>query len=46
MFEGLIKFIEDTLFQRISRILKKSPTQVALSENTDSALTFSAKNPA
>ena len=27
MFEGLIKFIEDTLFQRISRILKKSPTQ-------------------
>ena len=38
MFEGLIKFIEDTLFQRISRILKEeSDAELRCQENTDSA---------
>ena len=46
MFEGLIKFIEDTLFQRIARILHEEPLAVARCEKIlILMLTFCAKNP-
>ena len=46
MFEGLIKFIEDTLFQRISRILKEeSNAEVRCHKILTLLLTFSDKNP-
>ena len=46
MFEGLIKFIEDTLFQRISRILKEEASaEVRCHKILTLLLTFSDKNP-
>merc|ERR1711965_673869 len=46
MFEGLIKFIEDTLFQRISRILKEeSSAEIRCHKILTLLLTFSDKNP-
>lgn len=46
MFESLIKFIEDTLFQRISRILKEeSDAELRCQKILTLLLTFSAKNP-
>ncbi len=46
MFEGLIKFIEDTLFQRISRILKEeSNAEMRCYKILTLLLTFSDKNP-
>jgi TetR/AcrR family transcriptional regulator len=46
MFEGLIKFIEETLFQRISRILsEESSAEVRCHKILTLLLTFSNKNP-
>ena len=46
MFEGLIKFIEDTLFQRISRVLKEEiSAEARCFKILTLLLTFSAKNP-
>lgn len=46
MFEGLIKFIEDTLFQRISRILKEEGNaEQRCYKILTLLLTFSDKNP-
>ncbi len=46
MFEGLIKFIEETLFLRISRILnEESSTEERCHKILTLLLTFSAKNP-
>ncbi|MDA0687255.1 MAG: nucleoid occlusion factor SlmA [Proteobacteria bacterium] len=46
MFEGLIKFIEDTLFQRISRILKEEENaHERCHKILTLLLTFSDKNP-
>jgi TetR/AcrR family transcriptional regulator len=46
MFEGLIKFIEDTLFQRISRILKEEASaEIRCHKILTLLLTFSDKNP-
>lgn len=46
MFEGLIKFIEDTLFLRISRILSEEHSAEARCQKILTLLlTFSAKNP-
>lgn len=46
MFEGLIKFIEETLFLRISRILnEESSAEVRCHKILTLLLTFSAKNP-
>ncbi len=46
MFEGLIKFIEDTLFQRISRILKEEEnTHERCHKILTLLLTFADKNP-
>ena len=46
MFEGLIKFIEDTLFTRISRILQDELTTNARCEKILTLLvTFAEKNP-
>lgn len=46
MFEGLIKFIEDTLFIRISRILQDDPTTRGRCEKILTLiLTFAEKNP-
>lgn len=46
MFEGLIKFIEDTLFARISRILNEEQSAEKRCQNILLLLlTFSAKNP-
>ena len=46
MFEGLIKFIEDTLFQRISRILKEEANaEQRCYKILTLLLTFSDKNP-
>ena len=46
MFEGLIKFIEDTLFQRISRILKEEDSaEERCHKILTLLLTFSDKNP-
>ncbi len=46
MFEGLIKFIEDTLFQRINRILKEeSNAEQRCYKILTLLLTFADKNP-
>ena len=46
MFEGLIKFIEETLFQRISRILiEESGAEIRCQKILALLLTFSDKNP-
>jgi TetR/AcrR family transcriptional regulator len=46
MFEGLIKFIEDTLFLRITRIINEEQNAAIRCEKILSLLlTFSAKNP-
>jgi TetR/AcrR family transcriptional regulator len=46
MFEGLIKFIEDTLFLRISRILSEEQSaEVRCQKILTLLLTFSDKNP-
>lgn len=46
MFEGLIKFIEDTLFLRISRILNEdSSAEIRCHKILTLLLTFSDKNP-
>lgn len=46
MFEGLIKFIEDTLFQRITRILNEDPNAESRCEKILLLLlTFCVKNP-
>ena len=46
MFEGLIKFIEETLFLRISRILNEETTaEVRCHKILTLLLTFSDKNP-
>lgn len=46
MFEGLIKFIEDTLFQRITRILNDDPNAESRCEKILLLLlTFCVKNP-
>ena len=46
MFEGLIKFIEETLFQRISRILiEESGAEIRCQKILTLLLTFSDKNP-
>ena len=46
MFEGLIKFIEETLFLRISRILnEESSAEVRCQKILTLLLTFSDKNP-
>ncbi len=46
MFEGLIKFIEDTLFTRISRILQDELTTAERCEKILTLLvTFAEKNP-
>ena len=46
MFEGLINFIEETLFLRISRILsEESGAEVRCQKILTLLLTFSAKNP-
>ncbi len=46
MFEGLIKFIEDTLFQRITRILNEDPNAETRCEKILLLLlTFCVKNP-
>lgn len=46
MFEGLIKFIEDTLFQRITRILNDDPNAETRCEKILLLLlTFCVKNP-
>lgn len=46
MFEGLIKFIEDTLFLRISRILSEEPSaELRCHKILTLLLTFAAKNP-
>lgn len=46
MFEGLIKFIEDTLFLRISRILNEEPSaELRCQKILTLLLTFAAKNP-
>jgi len=46
MFEGLIKFIEDTLFVRISRILQDDPSTRGRCEKILTlVLTFAEKNP-
>ena len=46
MFEGLIKFIEDTLFLRISRILsEENSAEIRCHKILTLLLTFSAKNP-
>ena len=46
MFEGLIKFIEDTLFHRISRILsEENSAEIRCHKILTLLLTFSAKNP-
>ena len=46
MFEGLIKFIEDTLFQRVSRILNEDPNAESRCEKILLLLlTFCVKNP-
>ena len=46
MFEGLIKFIEETLFPRISRILnEESSAEVRCQKILTLLLTFSDKNP-
>jgi len=46
MFEGLIKFIEDTLFIRISRIMQEDPTTRGRCEKILTlVLTFAEKNP-
>ncbi|NKB34629.1 MAG: nucleoid occlusion factor SlmA [Pseudomonadales bacterium] len=46
MFEGLIKFIEETLFLRISRILnEESSAEIRCHKILTLLLTFSAKNP-
>ena len=46
MFEGLIKFIEDTLFQRISRILKEEENAHERCHKIRTLLlTFADKNP-
>lgn len=46
MFEGLIKFIEDTLFQRITRILNEEPlTEGRCEKILLLLLTFCVRNP-
>ncbi len=46
MFEGLIEFIEDSIFTRINRILKDQPTATKRIENILSLLLgFAEKNP-
>lgn len=46
MFEGLIKFIEDTLFVRINRIMQDDPTALGRCEKILTLLlTFAEKNP-
>lgn len=46
MFEGLIKFIEDTLFIRIGRIMQDDSTALGRSEKILTLmLTFAEKNP-
>lgn len=46
MFEGLIKFIEDTLFLRISRILNEEPSaELRCHKILTLLLTFADKNP-
>lgn len=46
MFEGLIKFIEDTLFLRISRILSEEENaEIRCQKILTLLLTFAAKNP-
>ena len=46
MFEGLIRFIEDTLFQRITRILNEEPLSAARCEKILLLLlTFCVRNP-
>lgn len=46
MFEGLIKFIEDTLFQRITRIMSDDPNAESRCEKILLLLlTFCVKNP-
>ncbi len=46
MFEGLIEFIEDSIFTRINRILKDQPTATKRIENILSLmLGFAEKNP-
>ena len=46
MFEGLIEFVEDTLFSRIRIILDEEPTAIRRCEQMMMLLlTFSARNP-
>jgi len=46
MFEGLIEFIEETLFQRVSRILSEEGTAIVRCEKILALLlTFCDKNP-
>jgi TetR/AcrR family transcriptional regulator len=46
MFEGLIKFIEDTLFLRISKILnEENSAEIRCQKILTLILTFAAKNP-
>ena len=46
MFEGLIEFIEETLFSRINRILSEEESSIARCERmTFLILTFAEKNP-
>ena len=46
IFEGLIKFMEETLFLRISRILKEeSATEIKCQKMLTLLLTFSQRNP-
>ena len=46
IFEGLIKFMEETLFLRISRILKEeSATEIKCQKILTLLLTFSQRNP-
>lgn len=46
MFEGLIEFIEDSLFSRISLIIKEEPTALAQCQNILGLLLgFAEKNP-
>jgi TetR/AcrR family transcriptional regulator len=46
MFEGLIDFIEDTLFSRISKIIKQEPTAILRCEKMLTLLlAFAERNP-
>ena len=46
MFEGLIDFMEDTLFSRITRIISEGSTALVQCEKINSlVLTFAEKNP-